>query len=63
MFASRMLESHFQKGIANRSDSLKAFLCFWFFPFGIWHIQAAVQRVLAKYESSDGSTNLPSKAL
>ncbi|WP_295792846.1 hypothetical protein [Mucilaginibacter sp.] len=59
MFAARMLESHFQKGIANRSDSLKAFFCFWFFPFGIWHIQPAVQKVLAKYEAPEASTDLP----
>ena len=59
MFAARMLESHFQKGVANRSDSLKAFFCFWFFPFGIWHIQPAVQRALAKYEAPGASANLP----
>jgi len=60
MFAARMLESNFQKGIANRSDSLKAFFCFWLFPFGIWHIQPAVQKALAKYESNITSPNSPS---
>ncbi len=39
MFAACMLESHFQKGIANRSDSLKAFFCFCFFllEYGIFN--------------------------
>jgi len=50
MFAARMLESMIEGYVVNRSDALKAFFCFWFFPFGIWYIQPAVQRVLTKYE-------------
>lgn len=57
MFAARMLESMIEGEIVNRSDSLKAFFCFWFFPIGIFQIQPAVQRVLAKYESNATATN------
>jgi hypothetical protein len=52
MFAARMLESVTEGYVVNRSDALKAFFCFWFFPLGIWYIQPAVQRALAKYESN-----------
>jgi hypothetical protein len=50
-FAAKMLESAIEGRIVGFSDSIKAFFCFWFFPWGLWHIQPAVQRVLAKYES------------
>jgi hypothetical protein len=53
MFAARMLESVIEGTIVNRSDSLKAFLCFWFFPIGIWFIQPAVNRVIAKYAANN----------
>lgn len=57
MFAARMLESIIKGRIINRSASLKTFFCFWFFPIGVFQIQPAVQRVLAKYESSAASTD------
>ncbi|MCO5945719.1 hypothetical protein [Mucilaginibacter flavidus] len=59
MFAARMLESMIEGEIVNRSDSLKAFFCLWMFPIGVWYIQPAVQRVLAKYETPDAFTDLP----
>ncbi|MDP9080896.1 MAG: hypothetical protein M3O71_26045 [Bacteroidota bacterium] len=59
MFAARMLESMIEGYVVNRSDALKGFFCFWFFPFGIWYIQPAVQRVLAKYEQGNPEVNLP----
>jgi len=51
MFAARMLESVIEGKIVKRSDSLKGFVCLLFFPYGVWYIQPAVQRVLKKYES------------
>ncbi|MES2107905.1 MAG: hypothetical protein V4577_04110 [Bacteroidota bacterium] len=53
MFSARMLESVIVGTIVNRSDSLKAFLCFWFFPIGIWFIQPAVNRAVAKYAANN----------
>ena len=50
MFAARMLESVIEGELANKSDSLKGFFYFLFFPIGVWYIQSAVQRVLAKYK-------------
>jgi hypothetical protein len=50
MFAARMLESVIEGELVNKSDSLKSFFCFLFFPIGVWHIQPAVQRVLVKYK-------------
>jgi len=57
MFAARMLESMIEGEIVNRSDSLKAFFCFWIFPIGVWYIQPAVHRVLAKYEPNAAGTD------
>jgi phosphotransferase system glucose/maltose/N-acetylglucosamine-specific IIC component len=50
MFASRMLESMVKGYFVNRSDALKSFFYFWIFFYGVWYIQPAVQRVLAKCE-------------
>ena len=52
MFAARMLESVIEGELVNKSDSLKGFVCLLFFPFGVWYIQPAVQRVLIKYKDS-----------
>jgi len=49
MFAAQMLESMIEGRLVLRSDSLKGFFGFWFFPFGVWYIQPAVQRVLDAY--------------
>jgi hypothetical protein len=49
-FAARMLESMIEGKIVSFSDSVKGLFCFWFFPFGLWYIQPAVQRVLNKYK-------------
>jgi hypothetical protein len=50
-FAARMLESVIEGEIVGISDSIKGLFCFWFFPFGVWHIQPAVERVLEKYKN------------
>ena len=50
MFAARMLESVIEGELVNKSDSLKGFFCFLFFPIGVWYIQPAVQRVLVTYK-------------
>jgi hypothetical protein len=49
-FAGKMLESIIEGEIVNNSDALKATICFLIFPIGLWYIQPAVQRVLAKYD-------------
>lgn len=49
-FAGKMLESIIEGEIVNNSDALKAIICFIIFPVGLWYIQSAVQRVLAKYD-------------
>ncbi|HTD97881.1 MAG TPA: hypothetical protein VK668_01275 [Mucilaginibacter sp.] len=49
MFAPRMLESVIEGRMVYRSDSLRAFFGFWFFPIGVWYIQPIVHRVLDKY--------------
>lgn len=49
-FAGKMLESIIEGEIVNNSDALKAIICFIIFPVGLWYIQPAVQRVLAKYD-------------
>ncbi|MET3498656.1 MULTISPECIES: hypothetical protein [Mucilaginibacter] len=49
-FAGKMLESVIEGEIVGNSDALKAIICLIFFPIGLWHIQPAVQRVLAKYD-------------
>jgi hypothetical protein len=46
MFSSRMLESVIEGKLVSRSEAIKAFVCFIMFPWGVWHIQPAVQRVL-----------------
>lgn len=48
-FAARMLNSIHEGEIVNRSDSLQTVFYLWFFPLGVWRVQSAVQRVLAKY--------------
>jgi len=48
-FSAKMLESMIEGEIVGFSDATKAFFCFWFFPFGLWYVQPAVQRVLDKY--------------
>lgn len=53
MFAARMLESVIQGENVNRSDALKTFFMFWFFPIGVWYIQPAVKRVLEKYNKDE----------
>jgi hypothetical protein len=50
MFTARMIESVANGYLVNRSDSLKAFFGFWFFPVGIWYIQPAVQRLVKENE-------------
>jgi hypothetical protein len=52
MFGARMIESVANGYLVNRSDSLKAFFGFWFFPIGIWYIQPAVQRLLRQNEAN-----------
>ncbi len=56
-FAARMLESMIEGEIVGISDSLKGLLCFWVFPFGVWQIQPAVQRVLATRQNPTTATN------
>lgn len=57
MYAGRMLESVIEGQLVNRSDALKAFVCFLAFPYGVWYIQPAVQRVLKKYEVGKSTIN------
>jgi|GEM_PF-1257019 len=57
MFSARMLESAIEGELVNRSDSLKVFFGFWFYPIGIWYIQPAVQRVLNKH-AIESSTSI-----
>lgn len=45
MFSARMLESVLNGHLVYRSDSLKAFFAFWFFPIGVWYIQPVVNRI------------------
>jgi len=49
-FAGKMLESVIEGEIVGNSDALKAIICFVIFPVGLWYIQPAIQRVLAKYD-------------
>ncbi len=55
LFSSRMLESSIEGKLVSRSASFKAFVCFLMFPWGVWHIQPAVQRVLNNKPSTDSS--------
>ena len=59
MFTARMVESAIEGKLVKRSDSLKVFWWFWFFPIGIWYIQPSVQRVLNDYaiENSPSQSN------
>ncbi|RZA01356.1 MAG: hypothetical protein EOP47_11005 [Sphingobacteriaceae bacterium] len=50
-FSARMLESAILGKKVGFLDSIRSFFFFWFFPFGFWYIQPAMQRVLTKYES------------
>lgn len=49
-FAGKVLESVIEGEMVGNSDALKAIICFIIFPIGLWYIQPAVQRVLAKYD-------------
>ncbi|OJW15009.1 MAG: hypothetical protein BGO48_12665 [Mucilaginibacter sp. 44-25] len=51
-FSARMLQSMIQSELVGLSDSLKAFFSIWFFPLGLWEIQAAVQSVLCKHDTT-----------
>lgn len=51
-FSARMLESMIQGELVGLSDSLKAFFSIWFFPLGLWEIQASVQRVLCQHDAA-----------
>jgi len=52
-FSARMLESMIEGELVGFDASVKAFLMILMYPFGIWNIQPAVQRVLNKYPISD----------
>ncbi len=56
-FASQMLESMIEGEIVSFGGSVKCFILMWIFPIGIWFVQPAVQRVLAKYQ--DAPLDLP----
>jgi hypothetical protein len=45
LYAGRVLESVIRGQPVNRSDSMKAFICFFVFPLGVWYIQPAVKKL------------------
>lgn len=57
MFAARMLESVNRGDIANRSDSLRTFFYFCFFPIGFWLLQPSINRIMIEKESAKVDEN------